>query len=79
MEGRRLAYWNAHKPSETSRLLTLRQAADLFDIDYKLIYALANAGHIDALQHDGKGRVYYSERQLRGILKSLFGTSAVAA
>jgi len=71
-EGRRLPYWNAHKPSETSRLLTLREAADLFGVDYKAIYALANAGLIDAMQRDGKGRTYYSEAQLRRAVITLY-------
>lgn len=71
-EGRRLPYWNAHTPSETSRLLTLREAAELFDVDYKAIYALANAGMVDVLQRDGKGRKYYSEAQLRRAVIRLY-------
>jgi excisionase family DNA binding protein len=58
-------YGTAHKPAMTTRLLTLGEAADLLGVHYKAIYALAEAGLIDAQQRNGKGRVYYSEAQLR--------------
>lgn len=47
------------------RLLTLDEAATLAGCDHKTIYRLAELGQIDPLQRDGKGRVYYSEAQLR--------------
>ena len=74
-----MPYWNAHKPTEMSRLMTLREAAETFEVDYKVIYALANAGLIDALQRDGKGRVYYSERQIRAALSDSCGHLGAAA
>lgn len=34
-------------------------------MDYKVIYRLAELELIDPMQRDGKGRIYYSERQIR--------------
>ena len=69
----------AHRPQETSRLLTLSEAAALAGVDYKIIYRLHELGLIEALQRDGKGRVYYSESQIRSALKSFFGELGAAA
>jgi hypothetical protein len=66
-------YAYARKPEQTHRLLTLAEASEaLGGVDPKVIYALANAGLIDALQRDGKGRVYYSEAQLRRAITSQY-------
>jgi hypothetical protein len=73
--GRWLPHWNAKSP-ETSRLLTLTEAAELLGVDHKVVYALANAGLIDALQRDGKGRVYYSEAQLLRVTNSYLFVAA---
>jgi excisionase family DNA binding protein len=73
--GRWLPHWNARKP-EPSGLLTLTEAAELLGVDYKVIYALANAGLIDALQRGGKGRVYYSEAQLLRVTNSYLFVAA---
>lgn len=62
----------ARKP-QTSGLLTLAEAADLIGAtDPKVVYALAEAGLIDAMQRDGKGRTYYSEAQLRRAVIRLY-------
>jgi DNA-binding transcriptional MerR regulator len=67
-----LPYWNAQTPTETSRLLTLSEASELFGVPYRAIYALGSAGLIDVLQRDGKGRKYYSEAQLRRAITSQY-------
>lgn len=50
---------------EISRLLNLRQALQQFGLSDYHIYGAVKRGEIEALQVGGKGRVYYSERQLR--------------
>lgn len=71
-EPNRFAYWKAHRPKETVRLLTLSEAAELFGVPYLVIYRLAELELIDPLQRDGKGRVYYSERQIRRSLTKCY-------
>lgn len=80
MDGARwLPHHNAHAPKGTSNLLTLTQASELFGVPYKVIWALENSGMIDALQRDGKGRIYYSERQVRSALSVCSGELTAAA
>lgn len=74
-----LPHYNAKKPEETSRLLTLSEATETFGVSHLVIYALANAGLVDALQRDGRGRVYYSETQIRRALAGQYRLSRPAA
>jgi hypothetical protein len=67
-EGIRGDYRKAHRPKTTTRLLNLKEATALFGVDYQLIYRLAELDLIECMQVDGKGRVYYSERQIRRAL-----------
>ena len=71
-----LPHYNAHAPKETSGLLTLTEAAELLGVNHKVVWALENAGLIDAMQRDGKGRVYYSEAQLRRVTNSYLFVAA---
>jgi DNA-binding transcriptional ArsR family regulator len=64
---------------KTVALLTLRDIEARFGLYDNQVYALEEAGLIEALQRDGKGRVYYSERQIRSALNSRFGNLGAAA
>lgn len=75
----RFTYYDAVRPDEASKLLTLREACELFDVDHRVIYALAQSGRLHALQRDGKGRKYYAEWEVRAILRFLFGALGAAA
>lgn len=51
------------------RLLNQRQAKEEFGLTMYAIYAAVDRGELEALQVDGKGRVYYSEKQLRTLTR----------
>lgn len=72
-----LPHWNAKKPA-ASGLLTLKEAAEVLGVSYLVVYALANAGHLHAVQRDGKGRVYYPEWEVRAILMELYDLGVAA-
>lgn len=78
METRLRNYAYAHKPAETHRLLTLSEAADVLGVNFKVIYALAELGHIHALQRDGKGRTYYAEWEVRRAVTNSYHLPAAA-
>ena len=48
----------------------MRQARAEFGLSQHAIYMAIDRGQLDPLQVDGKGRVYYSEVQLRAVTNS---------
>lgn len=64
----------ARRRPVTVRLLTMTEAVREFGVTEQLVYRLAELELLDDLQRDGKGRVYYSERQLRRVLSALTNT-----
>lgn len=69
----------ARRPKTPVALLTLRDVEERFGLYDQQVYALEEAGLIEALQRDGKGRVYYSERQIRAALSDSCGHLGAAA
>jgi Helix-turn-helix domain len=72
MKADRFTYYDALRPEESSRLLTLREVCELFDLDHRVVYAAARTGRLHALQRDGKGRKYYAEWEVREVLRFLY-------
>ena len=60
---------NAQSPKRLFELLTLREIEQRFGLHFKLVYAMAEAGLLHAVQVGGKGRIYYPEWELRELLE----------
>ena len=66
-------------PQEISRLLNLREIEQEFGLTEYHVYRAVHDGHLHAVQRDGKGRIYYAEWEVRGILKFLYDQLGTAA
>jgi hypothetical protein len=57
----------APQPEQVRRLLNRKQAQEEFGLTQYAIYAAVQRDELEPLQVGGRGRIYYSERQLRAL------------
>jgi hypothetical protein len=61
----------APQPEQVRRLLNRKQAQEEFGLTQYAIYAAVQRAELEPMQVGGKGRIYYSERQLRALKEAL--------
>lgn len=67
------------KVPDGSRLLNLEQVREEYGLSVYAIYRAGQEGRLHALQHDGKGRKYYAEWEVRALARNLYSTLGAAA
>ena len=67
----------AHKPEESSELLTLQEVCARLEVHTSRVYVLVQEGKLHSLQRGGKGRKYYAAWEVDTI-RNLYYVARVA-